>query len=155
ISVVDPKKAEVIGRIALDGVPEQAVADGKGMIYDTVATTNEVVAIDARTNRVMAHWPVAPSGQPTTIAMDRAHRRLFIAGRSPKVMVMMDADSGKVIGPGFPIGDRVDTGIFDPKSGMIAQATREGTLHIFHLDSPDKISETEVVKTEFGAKTMG
>jgi hypothetical protein len=28
-------------------------------------------------------------------------------------------------------------------------------VHIFHEDSPDKFSEVETVKTEFGAKTMG
>ena len=28
-------------------------------------------------------------------------------------------------------------------------------IHIFHQDSPDKYSEVETVKTEYGAKTMG
>ena len=28
-------------------------------------------------------------------------------------------------------------------------------VHIFHEDSPDKFSEVETVKTQFGAKTMG
>ena len=28
-------------------------------------------------------------------------------------------------------------------------------IHIFHEDSPDKFSEVETVKTEFGAKTLG
>ena len=69
-------------------------------------------------------------------------------------LVAMDADSGKIIGQPFPIGDRVDTNIFDPETGMIACSTREGTIHIFHEDSPDKISLVETVKTEFGAKTM-
>ncbi len=68
---------------------------------------------------------------------------------------MMDADTGKVIGEPFPIGDRVDANIFDPSTNMVAAATREGTLHIFHEDSPDKLSVVETVKTEFGAKTMG
>ena len=27
-------------------------------------------------------------------------------------------------------------------------------VHIFHEDSPDKLSEVESVKTEYGAKTM-
>jgi hypothetical protein len=67
----------------------------------------------------------------------------------------MDADSGRIIGPSFPIGDRVDTNIFDPESGMVAASTREGTIHIFHEDSPDKLSLVETVKTELGAKTMG
>ena len=66
----------------------------------------------------------------------------------------MDADTGKIIGQPFPIGDRVDTNIFDPETGMIASSTREGTIHIFHEDSPEKVSLVETVKTEFGAKTM-
>jgi hypothetical protein len=154
-TVIDPAKATVVATIPLGGAPEQAVADGKGMFYDVLQDTNEVVAIDTRTNTVKARWPVAPAGAPTSITMDRQRRRLFIGGRNPKLLVMMDADSGKIIGAPFPIGDRVDTNIFDPESAMVAAATREGTIHIFHEDSPDKLSVVETVKTEFGAKTMG
>ncbi|HTA71222.1 MAG TPA: hypothetical protein VK776_23210 [Bryobacteraceae bacterium] len=154
-TVVDPAKGTVLATIALGGAPEQAVADGKGMIYDNLEDTNEVVAIDARAMQVKSRWPVAPAGQPVSIAMDRKTRRLFISGRNPKLLVVMDADSGKIIGQSFPIGDRVDTTIFDPATGMVASSTREGTIHIFHEDSPDKLSMVETVKTEFGAKTMG
>src|SRR5712664_25690 len=83
------------------------------------------------------------------------NRRLFIGGRNPRMLVVMDADTGKIIGEPFPIGDRVDANIYDPETGLLASATREGTLHIFHLDSPAKLSVVETVKTEFGAKTMG
>ncbi len=38
---------------------------------------------------------------------------------------------------------------------MVFVSTREGMIHIFHEDSPSKLSEVETVKTEFGAKTMG
>jgi YVTN family beta-propeller protein len=154
-TVIDPVNATVIATIPLGGAPEQAVADGKGMIYDNLEDTNEVIAIDTRTNTVKSRWPVAPAGQPVAIAMDRQHRRLFIGGRKPTLLVMMDADSGKIIGQSFPIGDRVDTNVFEPETGMVASATREGTIHIFHVDSPDKLSVVETVKTEFGAKTMG
>ena len=37
----------------------------------------------------------------------------------------------------------------------MAASTREGTIHIIHEDSPNKFSAVEIVKTEFGAKTMG
>jgi YVTN family beta-propeller protein len=43
-TVIDPAKGEVIKTIALGGQPEQAVADGKGMIYDNIESTNEVIA---------------------------------------------------------------------------------------------------------------
>jgi hypothetical protein len=154
-TAVDPVKGEVIKSFDLGGGPEQAVADGKGMIYDTIATTSEIVAIDANSLTVKARYPVAPSGQPTSIAMDRKTRRLFVGGRNPKMMVMMDADTGKVIGDGFPIGDRVDANTFEASTNTLAAATREGTLHIFHEDSPDKLTVVETIKTEFGAKTMG
>jgi hypothetical protein len=86
--------------------------------------------------------------------MDREHRRLFIAGRNPQLLVVMDADNGKLIGQSFPIGSRVDANVFDPATGLVASSTGEGAIHIFHEDSPDKLSVVEVVKTEFGAKTM-
>jgi YVTN family beta-propeller protein len=153
-TVIDPAKGTVIATLPLGGAPEQAVADGKGTIYDNLEDTNEVIAIDSRTLKIKSRWSVAPAGQPVSIAMDRQHRRLFVGGRGPKMLVVMDADSGKVLGQPFPIGDRVDANSFDPDTGMIAAATREGTIHIFHEDSPDKISLVETVKTEFGAKTM-
>jgi YVTN family beta-propeller protein len=154
-TVIDPAKGTVIATVALGGAPEQAVVDGKGTIYDNLEDTNEVIALDTRTLKIKSRWPVKPAGAPVAITMDPKSRRLFIGGRGPKMLVMMDADSGRVVGQPLPIGDRVDTNIYDPDSGMVASATREGTLHIFHLDSPDKLSVVETVKTEFGAKTMG
>jgi hypothetical protein len=154
-TAIDPVKGEVIKSIPLGGSPEQAIADGKGMIYDTIQSTNEIVAIDSNDMTVKSRFPVAPSGAPTSITMDRKTRRLFVGGRNPKMLVMMDANTGKVIGEPFPIGDRVDANVFDAETNTLAAATREGTLHIFHEDSPDKLTEVETIKTEFGAKTMG
>lgn len=154
-TVIDPVKEEVVKSIPLGGAPEQAYPDGKGMIYDTLQSTNEVVAIDTKEMVVKSRFPTAPMGAPTSITMDRKTRRLFVGGRNPKMLVMMNADTGKVIGEPFPIGDRVDANVFDPATNMVAAATREGTLHIFHEDSPSKLSEVETIKTQFGAKTMG
>src|SRR5579862_9366017 len=96
-TVIDPVKEEVIKSIPLGGSPEQAYADGKGMIYDTIQSNNEIVAIDTKSLTVKSRYPVAPAGAPTSITIDRKTRRLFVGGRNPKVMVMMDADTGMVI----------------------------------------------------------
>ena len=152
-TAVDPANGTVVGSVPLGGSPETGVADGKGMIYDNLHT-NEVVAFDSRTLQVKARWPVAPAGETYSMAIDRQHRRLFLGGRNPKLFVVMDADSGKIGGQSFPIGDRVDGNVYDPQTGLVAAATREGTIHIFHEDSPDKLSLVETVKTEFGARTL-
>jgi len=153
-TVLDAQSGTVVGTIELGGAPEFAVADGKGSLYANMEDKNEVVAIDTGTLTIRSRWPVAPAGGPTALAMDIEHRRLFSAGRNPQMLVVMDADSGKVI-QSFPISGGVDAAAYEPETGLVFASTREGMIHIFHEDSPDKLSEVETVKTEFGAKTMG
>lgn len=153
-TVIDAKTAAVVGTIELGGGPEFAVADGKGTVFVNLEDKNQVVAIDSHTLKIKSRWPVAPAGGPTALALDQQHRRLFSAGRNPQTLVVMDADSGKVI-QSFPITAGVDAAAYDPETGLIFASTREGMIHIFHEDTPDKFSEVETVKTEFGAKTMG
>src|ERR1700730_5852735 len=153
VSVIDPANGTLVKTIDLGGGPEYPVADGKGMVYDNNEDTNEVVAIDSRALTIKARWPVAPAGGPTALAMDREHRRLFSAGRKPQMLVVMDADNGKVI-QSFPITAGTDATIFEPETGLIFVSTREGMIHIFHEDSPDKFSAVDTVKTQIGAKTM-
>jgi hypothetical protein len=152
-TVIDPVKEAVITNIDLGGGVEFPAVDGKGMIYDNNPGTNMVVAIDARTNTVKARWPTAPEGQPVSMAMDQKTRRLFSAGRGPQFVVMMDADTGKVI-QSYPISAGVDANAFEPETGLLFVSTREGMIHIYHEDSPEKLSEVETVKTEYGAKTI-
>lgn len=153
-TVLDAKTGALVKTIQLGGSPEFAVSDEKGMIYANLSDKNEVAAIDARTLEVKSHWSAAPSGGSTALAIDREHRRLFSAGRNPQMLVVMDADSGKVI-RSFPVSAGTDAAAYDPATKMIFVSTREGNIHVFHEDSPDQFSVVDTVKTEFGAKTMG
>ena len=152
-TAMDPATGKNVGTIDLGGGPEFAVADGQGMIYNNLEDKSEVLAIDSGNMRIKSRWPIAPAGAPAPIAMDREHRRLFVAGREPAMLVVMNADDGKVI-QSFPISNGADADVYDPKTQLIFVSTREGWVHIFHEDSPDRYSEAGKVKTEFGAKTM-
>jgi len=154
-TVIDPARLSVVATLPLGGSPEQAVADGKGMIYANIESTSEVIALDARSLKIVSRFPTAPVGHPVSISMDRATRRLFIGGRDPKLFAMMNAGTGKIVGDAFPIGARVDSNIFDAELKIAACATGDGTIHVFHEDSPEKMSLVETVTTEYGAKTMG
>ncbi len=151
-TVIDPVKQVVITNIDLIGKVEFPAVDGKGMVYDNNPEKNDIVAIDARTNTIKSRWPTDPAGNPTSLAIDQKNRRLFSGGRGPQFVIMMDADSGKVL-QSYPISGGVDANAFDPGTGMLFVSTREGMLHIYHEDSPNKLSEVEAVKTEYGAKT--
>lgn len=152
-TVIDPVTGKDVGTIDLGGGPEFAVADGEGMIYNNLEDKSEVLAIDSRKMQVKSRWPIAPAGAPAPIAIDKQHRRLFVAGREPAMLVVMNADNGKVI-QSFTISGGADADVYDPKTGLIFVSTREGWVHIFHQDSADRYSEAGKVKTEFGAKTM-
>jgi hypothetical protein len=152
-TVIDAVKETVITNIDLIGKVEFPAVDGKGMVYDNNPEKNDIVAIDARTNTIKSRWPTAPEGAPTSMAIDAKNRRLFSGGRGPQFVIMMDADTGKVL-QSYPISAGVDANSFDPGTGMLFVATREGMMHIYHEDSADKLSEVEAVKTEYGAKTL-
>jgi DNA-binding beta-propeller fold protein YncE len=153
-TVIDAKSGNVVGSIELGGGPEFAVADGKGTVYVNLEDTSELVAIDSGSLKIKSRWPLAPAGAPTALAMDVQHHRLFSAGRNPQMLVVLDSGSGKIL-QSFPISAGVDAAAYDPETRLIFVSTREGMVHIFREDSPDKFSEAETVKTEYGAKTMG
>jgi YVTN family beta-propeller protein len=105
MTVINPANDQVLAIIPMGGSPESA--DGNGIIYDNNQDTNEVVVIHSNSLSIKARWSVASAGSPTAMAMDHRHRRLFIAGRDPRFLVVMNADSGKVI-LSFPISGGVD-----------------------------------------------
>jgi hypothetical protein len=153
-TVIDANSGSVVGTIELGGGPEFAVADDKGTVYINLEDKSEIVAVDATALKIKSRWPVAPAGAPTALAMDVQHHRLFSAGRDPQMLVVLDSDSGKVV-QSFKISGGVDAAAFEPETGLIFASTRDGFVHVFHEDSPDKFSEAETIKTEVGAKTMG
>src|SRR5271166_3701787 len=151
-TAIDAATGSIAGTIDLGGGPEFAVADGKGFVFDNLEDESLVLKIDARKLTVEQRWPTAPCASPSSMAMDRANRRLFLGCRS-KVMAVVDADSGKVITT-LPIGDHVDATAFDPATKLIFNSNGEGTITIIRQDGPDKYSLVETVKTLPKAKTM-
>jgi DNA-binding beta-propeller fold protein YncE len=151
-TAIDAATGKVAGTVDLQGGPEFAAADGHGFVYNNLEEESLVLKINSRELKVEQRWPTAPCSSPSSMAMDRANRRLFVGCRS-KVMAVLDADTGKVITT-LPIGDHVDATAFDAATKLIFNSNGEGTVTVIHEDSPDKYSLVETVKTAPRAKTM-
>ena len=151
-TAIQAADGKVAGTVDLGGGPEFAAADGAGYVYDNLEDESLVLKINARSLKVEQRWPTAPCASPSSMAMDRPNRRLFIGCRS-KVMAVMNADTGQVITT-LRIGDHVDATAFDPDSRLIFNSNGEGTITVIHQDSSDKYSVVENVKTLPRAKTM-
>jgi DNA-binding beta-propeller fold protein YncE len=151
-TAIDVATAKVAGTVNLPGGPEFAAADGNGYVFNNLEDESLVLKINSRELKVEQRWPTAPCASPSSMAMDRPNRRLFIGCRN-KLMAVMDADSGKVLTT-LPIGDHVDATAFDPATKLIFNSNGEGTITVIHQDSPNKYSVVETVKTAPRAKTM-
>ncbi len=151
-TAIDAATGNVAGTIELGGRPEFAVADGKGHVYVNLEDKSDELELDTVKLAALKRWPMAPCTEPSGLAMDREHRRLF-AGCDNKLMAVIDADNGKVIATPA-IGEGVDANGFDPGTQCAFSSNGDGTLTVVHEDSPDKFTVVENVATQRGARTM-
>ena len=108
--------------------------------------------IDSAALKVLNTWSIAPCEEPSGLAFDVAHHRLF-AGCGNKMMAVVDSTNGKVVTT-LPIGDGVDADAFDPQTGFAFASCGDGTLTVVHEDSPEKFSVADTIQTQRGARTM-
>jgi DNA-binding beta-propeller fold protein YncE len=151
-TVIDPGTDKVVKVLDLGGSPEAGVSDGKGKLFANLKDKGEVLRIDSASMTARERWPVAPGKEPCGLAMDAEHHRLFIGCRN-KLLVVMDSTNGKIIQT-LPIGDKIDTTVFDPQTGNILESCGDGTLSVVHEDGPDRYKVVENASTQLGAKTM-
>ena len=151
-TVIDPASGKAIGSIDLGGKPEFGVSAGDGKLYVNIEDRAEIAEIDAAAQKVTRRWSLAPCTQPTGLAIDRTHHRLF-SGCHNRVMTISDATAGKVIAT-VPIGGGVDGDGFDPGTGLAFSSNGEGTLTVVHQDSPTRYRVVSTVPTKRGARTM-
>ena len=139
--------------LPVGGKLEYGVADGAGHVYVNVEDKNEVIAIDSKTQKITARWPIAPGEEPTGLAIDVAHRRLFV-GCSNQKMVVLDADSGEVLAT-LPVGTGVDGVAFDSQLGLAMTANgRDGTLTAVREGPAGQFAVVQTLTTVKGARTI-
>jgi YVTN family beta-propeller protein len=153
VTVIDAKAGTVTATIPVGGKLEFGVTDGKGRIFVNVEDKNEIVALDAQGMKVAAHWPLTDCEEPTGLAIDAAHRRLFAACGN-KHMAVVDADTGRSVAT-LPIGDGSDGAGFDPEGqNAFSSNGGDGTLTVVHESTPDKFEVVQTVATQRSARTM-
>jgi DNA-binding beta-propeller fold protein YncE len=139
--------------IEVGGKLEFGATDGAGHVYVNVEDKNEVVEIDSKTLKVLAHWTIAPGEGPTGLAIDPAHHRLFV-GCSNKEMVILDSESGKVLGSA-DIGAGVDGVAFDATLGLAMSANgRDGTITAVKETADGKFTVVQTLPTMKSARTI-
>jgi len=155
-TVINSVDGTVVGTIDLDGAPEQAVTDGKGHLYVDIEDKANVAVIDAKTMKVTAHYELGEkNGTPAGLAFDAKNGILFVACRTPApgVMVMLKADTGKIITT-LPLAGGSDGAVFNPKTMEAFSSAGNGTLTVIKETSPTNFVVEQTVQTMQSAKTL-
>ncbi len=151
--VIDALKLTVIKSIKLGGSPEACVSDEQGQLFINIADKGEIVTCDTQTLTVKSRWSLAPGEDPSGLALDPVHHRLFAVCGNKK-MAILDSQTGHVISTPT-IGNGPDGAAFDAASGCIFSANgRDGTLTVLHEDDAHTFTMVQNVTTQPGARTL-
>jgi YVTN family beta-propeller protein len=152
VTVIDAAAGTVAGTVPVGGKLEFGVTDGAGRVFVNVEDKSEIAVLDARKMTLTAHWPLDGCEEPTGLAIDVAHRRLFaVCGN--KHMVVVDADQGRLVAT-VPIGEGSDGAGFDPDRQLAFSSNGDGTLTIVHEVTPERFEVLQNVTTQRSARTM-
>jgi len=151
-TVFDAATGNAVGTIPFGHKPEFATTDGKGRVFVNLEDSAEIAVIDAKQLTVVQRWPLAPIQDPTGLAIDLKHQRLFVVGGN-KLMAVVDAGSGKVVATPA-IGAGADAAAYDPELGLAFSSNGEGTLTVIRQEGPGRYTVLEQVPTKRGARTM-
>ena len=154
ITAINTADGSIAGTVNLDAAVEETASDGKGHLYVALEDKDSVGVVDANAMTVTARYPLAgQGGTPAGLAIDPKTRVLFVACRNPAVMVMMNADTGAILGS-IPIGMQNDGVLFNPATNEALAPTGDGHLTVIKEEGPNKFSVEQTLATEPGARTI-
>jgi len=152
VSVIDAQTLEPVGKIALGGKPEFAVSDGHGRMYVNIEDKAELAVVDESALKVVATWPLESCEEPTGLALDNAHHRLFSVCQNEKMIVTDSANGHRVAT--VEIGEGPDGAVFDAARGLVFSSNGAGTLTIVHEDDPEHFRVVDNLATQKSARTL-
>jgi YVTN family beta-propeller protein len=153
VTVIEPGTNKVTTTLNVGGALEVGRADGRGNVWVNVEDRSEIVRIDSKKMVVSGRYPLAPCEEPTGLAVDAKHGRVFV-GCGNKMMAVVNATTGKVVTT-LAIGPGVDGTEFDPTTRDVFNACgKDGTLSVIHQDTADRYHVVQNLSTQLGARTL-
>jgi len=162
-TVIDSRDGNVLGTIDLGGVPEQGVPDGKGMLFVVMQDADgSVTAVDVKTMKATAHYPLGDIGRCNGLAMDLKNRVLFAAcaqsgnplPQPPQpMMVILRANDGKIL-TSLPLAGGSDGAVFNPATMEAFSTHGNGTLTVVKETGPTAFEVEQNLQTMNGARTI-
>jgi DNA-binding beta-propeller fold protein YncE len=153
IEIVNTTTRKKIGEIKVDSANIEAMGIEKNgsKIFANVRDKNSVGVIDREKRTVLSIWPLGDLHGNTPLIFDEANHRVFVAGRKPPTLAVLDSDSGKIIAS-LPTAEMTDDMAFDPAGKRIYVACNDFAV-VYSQKDADHYEELGRAPTGFRAKT--
>lgn len=132
--------------------PESFQLEEKGpRIFVNLASISQIAVIDRNTRKIQ-NWKLEEAGTNFPMALDEAHRRLFVAARKPARLLVLDMDTGKQIAS-LPGAIDTDDMSYDSDRKRIYVTSGEGFIFVYQQIDPDRYQRIAKIPTAIGART--
>ena len=130
IAVIAIPEGKFLGKIPLPAKPQGIAVEQEGKrIFANVPSLKQVAVVD-RDRRALLHpWQLQDVQGNTPMALDEAHRRLFIGARRPPRLVVLDTLTGKPVAE-VAIDGFADDLFYDPIRQRIYISCGEGFIDV-------------------------
>jgi len=150
IDAVSGKRLEDAAK--LDAHPESfQIATSGPVIFANIATKAKVVVIDRTTHKV-TEWPLRTGKANYPMALDEADHRVFVVTRKPAQLVVLDSESGAMVGS-VPCVNDADDLYYDAGRKRIYVPGGEGFISVIQQTDPDHYRLLAKILTTVGART--
>jgi DNA-binding beta-propeller fold protein YncE len=153
IGVIDATTNKRIeGEFKVGAHPESFQLEEKGpKIFVNLASISQIAVID-RKSRKIVNWKLEQDGTNFPMALDEAHRRLFVAARKPARLLVLDMDTGKEIAS-LPGAIDTDDMSYDSDRKRIYVTSGEGFIFVYQQIDADRYQRIAKIPTAIGART--
>jgi DNA-binding beta-propeller fold protein YncE len=154
LEAINPDTGAKLGSITFQDnhVEAMAFVEDDPRLFINLAQTNKIAVINRKTFKLIATWTVTAAKQNAMIAFDPAQHRLYVVCRDPGMVVVMNSDSGEVVGT-LPAPLRSDEVQYDQDTHRLYVPGGEGYMSIYDTRDADHLKLFEKVNTAPGAKT--
>ena len=153
IAVVDTEPFALVGNLDVATHPEALEIDRDGQrIFANIADSNEVAVIGTATRSIASHWKLTKAADNVPLAFDREHQLLYVACRTPGMLIAIDVATGREIASQKAAG-KADDLFYDAALRRVYVISGAGEVDIYQVDGARMLRPIEVLNTVPGAKT--
>ncbi|WP_323990097.1 hypothetical protein [Nguyenibacter sp. L1] len=150
ISVIDVKQHKEVARIGIPSanIESMVVDHGRNLLFANLRDKKQIAVVDLQARQLKTIWTISGLNMNTPMAYDAKTQRLFVVGRKPGKLFVIDSTTGNLLSTADCV-DTADGETWDGKNKRLYISGAEG-LSVFHRDDADHFSEIQRIDTKTG-----